>query len=146
MSEIKSFEDLNCWKAGTAVRRSIMKMIKKFPAHEKYELVDDMRRASRSVTHNIAEGFGRFHFKDNARFCRISKGSLNELMDQLITALDEEYISQQEYNETRELVDNALRLLNGYTNYLNKAISRSNEVSDVAIEYLIKGQQLTTDN
>lgn len=56
MSAFKSFEELDCWKAGTEVRRYVKELIASFPGFEKFELVDDMRRASRSVTHNIAEG------------------------------------------------------------------------------------------
>ena len=87
---LKSFEDLDCWKAGTEVRRFIMILVKKFPAKEKFSLIDNMTRASRSVTQNIAEGFGRYHFQENIQFCRQSRGSLQELLDQLITSLDEE--------------------------------------------------------
>ena len=58
----KSFEDLECWKACTEVRRFITDLVKKYPKEEKYALVDDMKRAARSCTHNIAEGFGRFHY------------------------------------------------------------------------------------
>lgn len=137
---------MDCWKSATEVRRYIMKLIKKFPSEEKYGLVDDMRRASRSTTHNIAEGFGRFHFKDNVRFCRMSKGSLTELMDQLIVALDGEYISENEYKEARNLVEKALRLLNGYTRYLNNAVSNSGSVSDVGNEYYILSQQPIVNN
>jgi hypothetical protein len=48
----KSFEDLDCWKACTEVRRFITKLVKKYPKEEKYTLVDDMKRAARSTTHN----------------------------------------------------------------------------------------------
>jgi len=72
----RSFEDLDCWKACTEVRRFITELVKKYPKEEKYALVDDMKRAARSTTHNIAEGFGRFHYQENAQFCRISRGSL----------------------------------------------------------------------
>lgn len=57
----KSFEDLECWKACTEVRRFVSNLIKKYPKEEKFALVDDMKRAARSTTHNISEGFGRFH-------------------------------------------------------------------------------------
>ncbi|MGB7786193.1 MAG: four helix bundle protein, partial [Salinimicrobium sp.] len=60
MEGIKSFEDLNCWKAARNLRIEISDLIKQFPDYEKFELVSQMRRASRSVTHNIAEGYGRF--------------------------------------------------------------------------------------
>lgn len=58
----KSFEDLECWKACTEVRRFITQLVKKYPKEERFALVDDMKRAARSTTHNIAEGFGRFHY------------------------------------------------------------------------------------
>ncbi|MFC1843857.1 four helix bundle protein [Thermodesulfobacteriota bacterium] len=116
----KSFEDLECWKACTEVRRFITELIKKYPKDEKYALVDDMKRAARSTTHNLAEGFGRFHYQENIQFCRISRGSLYELVDQLITSLDDGYIKSEEYENGRKLISKALALLNGYINYLNR--------------------------
>jgi len=64
---IKSFEDLNSWKQSRQLRIAISQLIKTFPDHEKYDLVSQMRRSSRSVTYNIAEGYGRFNFKENAQ-------------------------------------------------------------------------------
>ena len=116
----KSFEELDCWKACREVRKFIYKLVKKFPSDEKYGLVQDMRRAARSTTHNIAEGFGRYHYQENIQFCRHSRGSLHELIDQLITSLDEEYIIQEDYEQGRSLIDRALALLNGYINYLSR--------------------------
>ncbi len=98
-----------------------MDLLKKLPEEEKYSLTDGMKRASRSATENIAEGFGRYHFQENIQFCRHSRGSLHELIDQLITALDEKYITQNEFIKGKDLINNALGLLNGYINYLNKA-------------------------
>jgi four helix bundle protein len=103
------------------VRRYVIGLVKKFPDKEKFALSDDMTRAARSATHNIAEGFGRFHYQENAQFCRQSRGSLSELLDQLITALDEKYISEAEYKRGKELLGKALALLNGYINYLLRA-------------------------
>ncbi len=121
MSDIKSFEDLNCWKMARELRNDISKLLKTFPDYEKFELTAQMRRASRSVTHNIAEGYGRFHHKENIQFCRISRGSLHELLDQLITALDEGYISDQVLEKYKKQVYDCLAVLNGYINYLNRA-------------------------
>src|SRR5680860_717223 len=114
MDKIKSFEDLNCWKTARELRKEISISILKFPSHEKFELTSQMRRASRSVTHNIAEGYGRFHFKENAQFCRISRGSLHELSDQLITALDEGYIEEEYYKKLKIKVVESIAILNGY--------------------------------
>jgi four helix bundle protein len=80
-----------------------------------------MTRAARSTTHNIAEGFGRFHYQENMQFCRQSRGSLDELCDQFIVAQDERYITPEEYEEGRKVIGKALALLNGYIRYLGKA-------------------------
>ncbi len=119
--EIKSFEDLECWKANREVRRFVSGIIKKFPLEERFALIDGMRRASRSITENVAEGYGRFHYQENIQFVRISRVSLYELIDQLITAKDEKYIDDDEYQKGRELIDKAIQLVNGYINYLVRA-------------------------
>jgi four helix bundle protein len=115
----KSFEELDCWKACTDVRRFITELLKSYPKEERFALVDDMKRAARSTTHNITEGFGRFHYQENIQFCRHSRGSLNELIDQLITSKDEGFIRDAEYAEGRKLISKALALLNGYISYLS---------------------------
>ena len=120
----KSFEELECWQACTEVRRFITKLVKNYPKEEKFALVDDMKRAARSTTHNVAEGFGRYHFQENIQFCRHSRGSLHELIDQLITSLDEGHIAKEQYDEGRELIKRALSLLNGYINYLSRQKER----------------------
>ena len=123
MEEIKSFEDLRCWQKGRELRNTIKDLIKTFPESEKYELVSQMRRASRSVTHNIAEGYGRFHFRENIQFCRFSRGSLYELLDQFIAAYDENYISEEAFKNYRKQVMECLAILNGYINYLKRSIN-----------------------
>ncbi|HHE04753.1 MAG TPA: four helix bundle protein, partial [candidate division WOR-3 bacterium] len=107
---LKSFEDLECWKACREVRKFIMDLIKKYPKEEKFAIVDDMKRAARSSTHNIAEGFGRFHYQENIQFCRQSRGSLYELIDQLITSKDDRYITDEQYEKGRSLISKALAI------------------------------------
>lgn len=119
-NSFRTFEDLKCWQACREVRIFIFGIVKNYPNEEKYSLTDNMKRAARSTTENIAEGFGRFHYKENAQFCRISRGSLFELLDDLITSIDQEYINQEDYQKGRELISNALVILNGYINYLNR--------------------------
>jgi four helix bundle protein len=121
MSKINSFEDLGCWQKARSLRNTVKDLIKTLPDFEKYELVSQMRKASRSVTHNIAEGYGRFHFQENIQFCRIARGSLHELLDQFITCQDENYISDQALLKYRKEVNGCLAMLNGYINYLKKA-------------------------
>jgi hypothetical protein len=76
----------------------------------------------------------------------MSKGSLTELIDQSIVAHDENYINTEEYNEIRKLIETALRLLNGYTNYLNTAISKTGKVSDAEVEYCTSKYRDMTNN
>ncbi len=121
MSDINSFEDLNCWKMARELRNDVRDLIKTYPDFEKYELISQMRRASRSATHNISEGYGRYHYKENIQFCRTSRGSLFELLDQFITSFDEGYISEEVYQKYRKQIYNCLAVLNGYINYLIKA-------------------------
>jgi four helix bundle protein len=116
----RSFEELECWKACTEVRRFITELVKSYPKEEKFGIAGDMKRAARSTTHNIAEGFGRYHFQENIQFCRVSRGSLHELIDQLFTSKDEEFITDADYRKGRELIARALPLLNGYINYLSR--------------------------
>ena len=64
MSSLQSFEDLNCWKAATEIRLYVSKnILPKFPSDEKFALTSQLRRSSRSVSDNIAEGYGRFHYQ-----------------------------------------------------------------------------------
>ena len=119
-NSFKTFEDLKCWQACREVRIFIFGLVKSYPKQEIYSLADNMKRAARSTTENIAEGFGRFHYKENAQFCRISRGSLFELLDDLIISIDEKYIDQDDYHKGRDLISKALKLLNGYINYLNR--------------------------
>jgi four helix bundle protein len=70
-------------------------LVKTFPEYEKYKLTDQLIRSSRSITANIAEGHGRFHYSDNSKFCRNARGSLLETKDHLITAFDEGYIKTE---------------------------------------------------
>lgn len=118
---MNSFKELEVWKACRELRLLIWKLVKSFPPEEKYRLTDQMIRASRSATAQIAEGYGRFHFQENIQFCRISRGSLFELIDHLTVALDSEYINDQEYNDLDQKTVRCIQILNGYINYLVKA-------------------------
>ena len=116
----KSFEDLEVWKATREFRIDISKIAKTFPSEEKYKLIDQIIRASRSITANIAEGHGRFHFQENIQYCRQARGSLYEVLEHCICSNDENYISEEQLNKIRSQFDKCLKLLNGYIKYLKK--------------------------
>jgi len=92
---IKSFEDLETWKFCSELRKKLTKLAKELPGEEKFRLADQIIRAARSVTNNIAEGYGRFHYQENIQFCRQSRGSLYELIDHIKICFDEGYIDAE---------------------------------------------------
>jgi four helix bundle protein len=121
-TSFKTFEDLECWKECRTLRLFIAKdLVPVLPREERYRLGDQLLRAARSTTANIAEGYGRFHYLDNAKFCSNARGSCWEVLDHLITGNDEEFISTELLNRGRTLVGQAVKLLNGYMNYLKRA-------------------------
>jgi four helix bundle protein len=116
----RGFENLEVWRAARALRQFIATLTKKFPASELYSLTSQIKRSSRSVTANIAEGYGRFHYQENIQFCRQSRGSLEETKDHIYTALDEDYISGDDFNNFILQYELCLKLLNGYITYIEK--------------------------
>ncbi len=117
---MSNFYDLEVQKKCREFRKDIRKITKTFPPEEKYQLVDQLKRSSRSTTANIAEGFGRFHYQENIQFCRQARGSLSESLDHLICAFDEEYISKETLNNLKEQYELCLKILNGYILFLQK--------------------------
>ena len=121
---IRTFEDLECWKACRELRVFVARSLcKTLPKDERYRLGDQILRSARSTTANIAEGYGRFHYLDNAKFCSNARGSCWETIDHMITANDEELISQDLLDQGRAVAARAVALLNGYISYLRKAAS-----------------------
>ncbi|NIO19584.1 MAG: four helix bundle protein [Candidatus Aenigmarchaeota archaeon] len=118
--QIKSFEDLEVWKFCRELRNKLTKLAKDLPGEEKFRLADQIIRSARSVTNNLAEGYGRFHYQENIQFSRQSRGSLYELIDHLTICFDEKYINNEQFTPHREDCIRAIQLLNGYIRYLSK--------------------------
>jgi four helix bundle protein len=117
---INNFEELEVWKECRNLRIQVSIVVKTFPVEEKYRMIDQLIRASRSITANIAEGHGRYHYQENIQFCRQARGSLSETLDHFICAFDEKYISTDQLNIFRNQYYLCLKILNGYIAYLQK--------------------------
>ena len=124
MTTLKTIEDLDAYCRARSFRREISAFCKTLPKEETFRLKDQMLRASRSVTANISEGFGRHHHQENSQFCRQARGSLVEMRDHLNCALDEGYLDERRFEELRKLHEDALRVLNGYINYLQRCAAK----------------------
>ena len=129
-SSLRSFTELKAWQKSREVRKAISKLVKRFPADEKLRLTDQIVRSSRGACANVSEGYGRFHEKDNARFCRMARGSLYETMDHLSLAFDEGFISKEELKANWAMVEEAIRVMNGYLRYLSKVGSPANTAAE----------------
>ena len=118
----QNFEQLECWRACRELRLfAVRKIVPLLPADERFRLKDQLIRAARSTTANIAEGDGRFHYQDNAKYCRNARGSCKEVLDHLITAHDEGMIADPLLLEGRKLVERAVRLVSAYIRWLMRA-------------------------
>jgi len=116
----KTFEDIKAWQLGRKFRKEIYDMTKKFPKEEMYVLTPQIRRATISITANIAEGYGRYFFQESIQFCRMARGSVNEVLDHLYTALDEKYITRKEFERVYKNGREIERAINGYIDFLKK--------------------------
>ena len=117
-TELRTFEHLECWKACRGLRRFATMIAKKLPREEDYRLKDQILRATRSSTANIAEGYGRFHYQENIQYCQNTRGSVYEVLDNFITGYDEELLTADMLIECRLNVEKSASLLNGYIRYL----------------------------
>ncbi len=117
---IDNFTDIEAHKIGRKLKVIIYKIARRLPHEEKYNLASQLSRAVISVTANIAEGFGRYHYQENIQYCRQSRGSLCEIQDHLISCLDLDYIKEIEFREVYNLSEQAIRSLNGYIRLLKK--------------------------
>lgn len=113
-AKIKTFTDLKVWQEGHKLVVLIYKITNGFPAKETYSLVDQMRRASASITANIAEGFGRHGYKEKLQFYFLAQGSLLELKNFILIAKDVGYLESDDFSSLVEQSNLTHQLLQGF--------------------------------
>ena len=121
MARIERFEDIEAWKKGRELRKLIYKCTRTGEFARDFALRDQIRRAAQSVTSNIAEGFERDGNKEFRQFLSNAKGSCGEVRDQLYTALDENYMTQKQFNELYDLTREISRLVASFMKYLQQS-------------------------
>jgi four helix bundle protein len=117
-SPFRTFEDLEVYKKARQFRKQMYGVTRKLPDFEKYELANQIRRASVSLTNNIAEGHGRYHYLEQLKFLFQARGSLQELIDDLNICEDEQYLPEPEVSRLKEQAKEVQRLISGYARYL----------------------------
>ena len=116
----RGFEDLECYQLALEVMAKVHAFSKSLPADEKYDLYSQIRRSSKSVTGNIAEGYGRYHYLDSLHSYSIARGELNETLSRLIESRVLEYIGQAEFESLYQLIRQTEQTLNGYMAYVRR--------------------------
>lgn len=120
MAKLKSFEEIIAWQKARELNAEIYKITNESSSFAKdYGLRDQMRRASISISSNIAEGFERETPKEFIRFLFIAKASAGEFRSQLYLALDLGYVSEIEFNSLNLKVNDISKLLSGFIKYLS---------------------------
>ena len=119
----QTFEDLEVYQVARGFRKMMYQVAGRLPQEEKFALASQIRRAAVSVTNNIAEGHGRFHFLEQIKFMLQSRGSLEELLDDLSVCADEAYLPIQEIESVRQEGWRVHKLINGYIRFLRRRAS-----------------------
>src|SRR4030095_2306875 len=119
----QTFEDLEVYQVAREFRKAVYRVAKRLPQEEKFGLTSQIRCAAVSLTNNIAEGHGRFHFLEQIKFMLQSRGSLGELLDDLNVCEDESYLPIQEIESLGQEGWRVHKPINGYIRFLRRRVS-----------------------
>jgi len=114
--EVFGYRKLIAYQKAKEVVKRTYKLLKKFPAEERFAMCDQLRRASVSITANIAEGVTRYSVKDKAHFIEMAFGSLMEVSSLFEVAEELDYITNEDRMSIDELIKEDARLLSGLQN------------------------------
>jgi four helix bundle protein len=126
----QTFEDLEVYQVAREFRKAMYRVAKQLPEEEKFGLISQVRRAAVSLTNNIAEGHGRFHFLEQIKFMLQSRGSLEELMDDLNVCADEQYLANADIEKLKQEAWRVHKLINGYIRFLRSRVGDSSRVQE----------------
>lgn len=122
-SLIMHFYDLEIWKESHVLCLEIYKLTEEFPKKEMYGISDQLRRASSSVGANIAEGFGRYHYKEKIKFYYNSRGSVCEVQNFLFLSQDLEYANKEKVREIFTKYENLNKRINQFISSVQKKMT-----------------------
>jgi four helix bundle protein len=132
----QTFEDLEVYQVAREFRKAVYRVAKRLPEEEKFGLASQIRRAAVSLTNNIAEGHGRFHFLEQIEFMLQARGSLEELLDDLNVCEDEAYLAAQESETLKQEGWRVHKLINGYIRFLrSRTTGDSSRVREGSSDY-----------
>ena len=130
MATVQKFEELEVWQKSRLVENSIFELASVGKLSKDFDLKNQMNRSSGSLMDNIAEGFGRGGRNEFIQFLSISRGSGTELQSQLHRCLDRKYISEEQFSFSYNQVEEALKMLTAFINYLSKTTVKGQKFKD----------------
>jgi four helix bundle protein len=138
----QTFENLEAYQVAREFRKAMYSVSRRLPDFEKFELKSQIRRAAVSLTNNISEGHGRYHYPDQIRFLLQARGSLEELIDDLNVCLDERYLPAAEIEAIKLLGWRTLNVINGYGRYLRqkRAATQNSTLRDASPEDFLNAE------
>ncbi|HLD43818.1 MAG TPA: four helix bundle protein [bacterium] len=116
--KIQSYKDLEVWKKGIEIVKTVYELTRRFPKCELFGLISQMQRAAVSIPANVAEGYARQYSKEFSRFCSISLGSCSELETLVIIAKEQRYLTENDFIRISEFLDHESRMLMSLTKKL----------------------------
>ncbi len=122
------------------------------PSEEKWALNQQLRRSSVSISANIAEGYGRYYYQDNIRFCYNARGSLEETLSHIVFCHEIGYVPASLLQELAGEGEEITRMINGYIAYLKKSKQGANEpganhvIHELQAPYLVEIPDDPQDN
>ena len=104
---------LDCWNESRKLVVAVYQLLNKFPIEERFALSNQLRRSVISVPSNIAEGNGRIAIKEQSHFLEIAYGSIMEVYCQLQIAVDLGYITNEDFEQVKPIINKTSRLISG---------------------------------
>jgi four helix bundle protein len=119
-----SFEQLDLYQAARALSRRLAKLSSLLPADERYRLKHQIAKARLSLTNAIAEGHGRYTYKDKKHYCYEARGSLQELVDDINECQEMKYAKAEHLRDLKTDAFRVLQMIDGWARYLEKQRKR----------------------
>lgn len=113
MSKIQRLEDFQVWIEAMKLSRLLKQVIDQLPRSEEYNIKKHLSEGRRNIPANIAEGFGRFFYRETVQFFRVAAGSLNEAKTDVYLCYTDGYIGKELFQKTKEQIEQVGKLITG---------------------------------
>ncbi len=146
MPLIASFEDVEAWQMARKLSRTVYQVSRGSAFSRDEDLRRQIRRAAVSAMSNIAEGFERGKPPEFLYFLRIAKASVGEIQSQLYVALDENYITPDDFKTVKQVANSTKKLIAGFMHYLSHCPTPKKQPELVKTKKTLAQRNQSTNN